>query len=190
MSYQQQLRRIAAYQHGIITTTDADEIDVPSVALRKLAARGALRKLGHGVYRFEEFPRIAGSAEAEATAIVGDEAYLEGESVLALLDLGHANPARIEVATRRQVRRELPAWIKTTRRTRLDDEAITSYHGVPSVTLKRALEQVKARIPRSRWEDAIRQAARRELLAPNEVKELIPDISEAPVQGPTQTLIL
>lgn len=179
MTYQRQLRRIAAYQHGIVTTADADEIDIPPVALRKLAARGTLQKIGHGVYRFDEFPRTVGSAEAEATAIVGDEAYLEGESVLALLDLGHANPARIEIATRRQVRRDLPAWIKTTRRTRLEDEAITSYHGVPSVTLKRVLEEVKARIPSSRWESAIRQAARRDLLSPTEVNELLSDNSEA-----------
>lgn len=175
MTYQQQLRRVAAYQHGIITTADAEELDIPPVALRKLATRGALQKIGHGVYRFDEFPRTTGSSEAEATAIVGNEAYLEGESVLALLELGHANPAKIEIATRRQVRRSLPPWIKMTRRTRLDDAAITSYHGVPSVTLKTALEQTKDRIPNSRWEDAVRKAARLELLSPKEVQDLLPD---------------
>lgn len=173
MTYQQQLRRIAAYQRGIITTSDADELDIPAVTLRKLAARGILQKIGHGVYRFEQFPRPLGSVEAEATAIVGDEAYIEGESVRALLDLGHANPARIEVATRRQVRRDLPAWIKVTHRTRLGDDVLTSYHGVPAVTLKTALAQVRARIPHSRWSEAIQQAARCELLTPNEVKGLL-----------------
>lgn len=173
MTYQQQLRRVAAYQHGIITTAEADEIDIPAVALRKLALRGALRRIGHGVYRFDEFPRTIGSAEAEAIALVGEEAYLEGESVLALLDLGHANPARIEVATRRQVRRNLPAWIKVTRRTTLEDDETTAYHGVPSLILRKALQQVKERIPHSRWKEAVDQASWRELLEPNDIQELL-----------------
>lgn len=108
MTYQNQLRRVAGYQHGIITTADADEIDIPAVAVRRLAQRGTLRKIGHGAYRFIDFPRTTGSTEAEAIAMVGDDAYIEGESVLALLNLGHANPTKAEVATRRQVRRALP----------------------------------------------------------------------------------
>ena len=180
MSYREQLRRIAAYQHGIITTDDADELDIPNVELRKLAQRGAIRKVGHGVYRFDDFPQSTGSAEAEAVAIVGEDAYLEGESVLALLDLGHANPVKIEVASRRQNRRSLPRWIQVTQRTTLKEEDTTHYHGVPSVDLKLALRQVRDKIPRSRWEEAITQAVRRELLGPKDVDELLPnDLEDA-----------
>lgn len=119
MTYRDQLRRFAAYQHGIITTDDADELDIPIVELRKLAQRGAVRRIGHGVYRFDDFPRTVGSAEAEAVAMVGEDAYLEGESVLALLELGHANPVRIEIAATRQKRRTLPGWIQVTQRSTL-----------------------------------------------------------------------
>src|SRR5699024_2490513 len=142
-------------QHGIVTTTDTDELDIPTVELRKFALRGAIRRIGHGVYRFDEFPRTIGTAEAEAVAIVGDDSYLERESVLALLEWGHANPARIEVTTTRQNRRTLPRWIKATRRTTLKEEETTSYHGGPSVLLEHALLQTKSRIPRARWEEAI-----------------------------------
>lgn len=173
MSYREQLRRIAAYQHGIITTDDADELDIPTVELRKLAQRGAIRKIGHGVYRFDDFPQATGTAEAEAVAIVGEDAYLEGESVLALLDLGHANPVKIEVASTRQNRRSLPPWIHATQRTTLQEEDTTQYYGVPSVNLKYALQQVRNRIPRLRWEEAITQAARRELIGSKEVDELL-----------------
>lgn len=178
MSYKEQLRRIAAYQHGIVTTQDAEEQDIPSVELRKLAQRGALRRIGHGVYRFDDFPQTTGSAEAEAVAMVGDNAYLEGESVLALLDLGHANPVTIEIATTRQNRRSLPRWIQLTQRTTLNDENTTHYHGVPCVDLKYALLQVRRRIPRSRWEDAINQAYRRDLLSPTDVDELLTNTIE------------
>lgn len=175
MTYQNQLRRVAGYQHGIITTADADEIDIPAVAVRRLAQRGTLRKIGHGAYRFIDFPRTTGSTEAEAIAMVGDDAYIEGESVLALLNLGHANPTKVEVATRRQVRRTLPSWVKITRRTKLDDAKTTTYHGVPSVTLAVALQQTKNRIPKHRWNEAIAQAIRQELLTPGERRELLPD---------------
>lgn len=173
MSYQQQLRHIAAYQHGIITTDDADELDIPAVELRKLAQRGAIRRIGHGVYRFDDFPRTVGSDEAEAVAIVGEHAYLEGESVLALLELGHANPARIEIATTRQKRRALPQWIRVTQRTTLQEKETTHYQGVPSVTLNYALRQIHHKIPQTRWREAISQAARRELLSPKEVHALL-----------------
>lgn len=180
MSYREQLRRIAAYQHGIITTSDSDELDIPNVELRKLAQRGAIRRIGHGVYRFDDFPQTAGSTEAEAVAIVGENAHLEGESVLALLDLGHANPAKIEIATTRQNRRTLPDWIKVTQRTTLRSEDTTYYHGVPAVELKYALRQVRNKIPRTRWAEAIAKAARRELLGPREVDELLKEKPENP----------
>ena len=181
MNYRAQLRRIAAYQHGIVTTNDANELDIPAVELRKLALRGAIRRIGHGVYRFDEFPRTAGTPEAEAIAIGGEGTYLEGESVLALLDLGHANPARIEVATTRQNRRTLPRWVKATRRTTLEDEDTTHYHGVPSVRLKQALLHIKSKIPRARWEEAIVQAERRELISPEELGELLSTNREAAI---------
>lgn len=179
MNYREQLRRVAAYQHGIVTTTDADEHDIPAVELRKLTLRGAIRRIGHGVYRFDEFPRTAGTVEAEAVAIVGDDAYLEGESVLALLGLGHANPARIEVATTRQNRRTLPRWIKATRRTTLKEDETTYYHGVPSVHLEKALLQTKHKIPRARWEEAVSQAERHELIGPDEANDLWSSLADA-----------
>ena len=82
---------------------------IPSVVLRTLAQRGRLRKIGHSVYRFVDFSRTTGASEAEACAIVGDDASLEGESVLSLLEIVHTNPTQIEVAIRHQVRRNLPA---------------------------------------------------------------------------------
>lgn len=101
--------------------------------------------------------------------MVGANAYLEGESVLALLDPGHANPVRIESATTRQNRRTLPRWIKLTQRTTLKDDETTHYHGVPPVNLKYALQQIQHKIPRTRWEEAVAQAVRRDLLGPEEV---------------------
>ncbi|OAV62858.1 type IV toxin-antitoxin system AbiEi family antitoxin domain-containing protein [Enteractinococcus helveticum] len=161
------------YQQGIVTTCNADELDIPVVELRKLAQRGPLRRLGHGVYRFDDFPQTVDSTEAEAVAMVGGHVYLEGKSVLALLGLGHAKPARIEIATTRQNRRILPRWIQVTQRTTLKVDETTRYHGVPSVYLQHTLRQIQHKIPRLRWEEAIEQAANRELLGPSQVRTLL-----------------
>ena len=46
-------------QYGYITTLATAEIGVPPVELRNLAARGALRHVRRGVYRFEDARRTA-----------------------------------------------------------------------------------------------------------------------------------
>jgi len=172
-SYRDTLRDIAAYSHGIVTVAEAEAADVPAVEVRKLAQRGTLERIGHGVYRFRHgFPRTRGTAEAEAVAIAGPGSLLEGESVLALTDLGHANPAHIEVALTTQRRRQLPSWIAVTRRTTLTPTDTTHYHGVPSLTVRAALAQVKDRLPRQRWLEALEKARRLDLVSADEEREL------------------
>lgn len=173
VNYRDTLRDIAAYDHGIVTIANAEAVDVPAVEVRKLAQRGALERIGHGVYRFRHgFPRTRGTAEAEAVAIAGPGSLLEGESVLALTDLGHANPAHIEVALTTQRRRQLPSWIAATRRTTLKPADGTHYHGVPSVTVRVALAQVRERLPRQRWLEALEKARRLDLVSAEEEREL------------------
>ena len=50
MTYRHDLWEIAAEYHGIVTTRQAEDAGVPAVEVRKLAARGALERLGYGVY--------------------------------------------------------------------------------------------------------------------------------------------
>ncbi|MGH3774937.1 MAG: hypothetical protein ACRDRR_04255 [Pseudonocardiaceae bacterium] len=45
---------------------------MPAVELRKLAARGALARLGHGVYRMLEAPTGRLDEFAEAVAMAGE----------------------------------------------------------------------------------------------------------------------
>ncbi len=180
MDYRETLRDLAAYHHGIVTVADAEAGDVPAVEVRKLAHRGALERIGHGVYRFRTgFPRDAGTQEAEAVAIAGPGALLEGESVLALNGLGHANPARIEVALTTQRRRRLPPWIVATRRTTVSPVDVTEYHGVPSLSVRAALMQVANRLPQDRWLDALTLARRRDLVSAEEERDLLAHVNGA-----------
>ena len=56
MNNREKLRWLAFDHHGIVTTDQAVAAGVPAVELRKLAARGALSRVGFGVYRMEEAP--------------------------------------------------------------------------------------------------------------------------------------
>ena len=70
-------------QCGYFTTLATAEIGVPPVELRNLAARGALRHVRRGVYRFEDARRTERDAFAEAVVRVGKDAYLTHDTVLA-----------------------------------------------------------------------------------------------------------
>jgi hypothetical protein len=51
---------------------------------------------------------------AEALLRAGEEAFLHGESVLALFGLADVNPRQIKVAVRRRTRPKLPPFIELT----------------------------------------------------------------------------
>lgn len=56
MTYREQLREIALDQYGSVTTADAAGDGIPAVELRKLASRGALERVGVGVYHHHRVP--------------------------------------------------------------------------------------------------------------------------------------
>ena len=113
-TYRDVLREIAYGNHGYVTTVDAVGAGVPAVELPKLTARGGLEHIGYGLYRMAGIPPTDDDLFAEATLRAGDDAYLRGEAVLALLGLADVNPKKITVGTVRRVRRAMPAYVKLT----------------------------------------------------------------------------
>jgi hypothetical protein len=87
MTYRQDLWEIAADHHGIVTTRQAEDMGVPSVEMRKLTARGALARMGHGVYRHTGVPTDDWTELTATLASVGEDAFLEGDTVLAMFNL-------------------------------------------------------------------------------------------------------
>lgn len=137
--YRHRLREIAEDQHGYVTTAQARTIGIPSVELAKLAHRGGVTNVGYGVYRFNDIPLTQYSQFMEAVLLVGGDAVIAGDSVLAMHNLALVNPRKITVATTRRVRRNLPGYIKVVHeRERIG--ATTAYEGVPSFTVAEALK--------------------------------------------------
>lgn len=168
MGYRQDLWEIAATRNGVVTVAEAEDAGVPAVEVRKLAARGALRGYGQGVYTHRDVPTTSFTEPTIAVALAGKGAFLHRESVLDLLGLGQFNPPKVRVGTRRRVRRKLPEWMELENRPDVPDEDLTRYEGVPATTVRRALGDMRARMPPDRWEALLDQALRRELIGEQE----------------------
>ncbi|MDN5692243.1 MAG: hypothetical protein L0G62_00325 [Micrococcaceae bacterium] len=77
---------------------------MPAVEVRKLAQRGVLRRLAHGVYLHRQVPRDRFTDAAEAVATVGEDAFLDWDAVLSLYDLALVDPSVVRVGVTRRYR--------------------------------------------------------------------------------------
>lgn len=174
-TYRRRLRNRSLDQYGYVTTRDAEDLGVPPVELRKIAHRGGVEHVAYGLYRFEDVPRTGRDEYMEAVLRVGPEGYLTHDAVLALHDLGLANPRRIRVGTPRRARPRLPESIEVIRR-RLDPDELTVYEGIPSATVARALLDCRGLVMGERLIDAAREAARRGLLRWSEAEQVLTEL--------------
>lgn len=164
MGYRHDLWELAAFCNGVVTVADAEDAGVPAVEVRKLASRGALRPYGQGVYTHRDVPTTPFTEPAVAVALAGEGGFLHRESVLDLLGLGQFNPPKLRVGTRRRVRRRLPEWMELENRPDVPDEDLATYEGIPATTARRALDDMRNRMPPDRWETVVDEALRRELI--------------------------
>lgn len=176
MSYRQVLREFAFDTHGVITTRDAEALGVPPAELRKLAHRGALGHLAHGVYRMLEVPPTPLDEFAQAVAMVGEDAVLADEAVLAARDLADINLRRIRVATMRRVRAQLPATVEVVHRA-VPDADREYLDGVPSMTIEAALRGARGRVMVERLIDAAHTARARGLIGPDQEARVITELA-------------
>lgn len=173
MTYRHDLWGIAAENHGIVTIRQADAAGVPAVEVRKLASRSALERAGHGVYRHTGVPADEWTELAAALAIVGEDAFLEGDTVLAMFDLALVNPPKLHIGTPRRRRRQPPRNAVVTVRAHLVEDDLTIYEGLRCVTVRRALLDGISHLIGARVLDAVADAQRRDLIDEIEATEII-----------------
>lgn len=178
MSHRQTLRAIAFDSHGVVTLRDAEKAGVPAVEVRKLAARGALTRLGQGVYRMEEVPAGRLDEFAAAVCLVGRNAALIDETVLAALDLAQVNLRSIRVASPDRVRRYLPITIEVVARSVPQAEQ-QDIEGIPAMGLAKAILGSRGRVMTERLVAATNQAAARGLLGRPEAARVIDELQKA-----------
>lgn len=109
-------------------------------------------------------------AYAEAVTLVGDKAYLHGESVLAMHGLALVDLHAIEVATPKRVRRKLPPWVEPVAAPK--GERATSYKSIPSQRVADAIGSCIGSAMPARLLEAAKQARSESLVTTGEYERL------------------
>ncbi len=160
----------AISNYGLITSSQAAELGVRLKDLLEWVKNGRLEKCWRGVYRLVNYLPTEYDRYAEALATVGMDSMIWGESVLAMHNLALVNPERIEVATTRRVRKELPTWIVLTRLQTEHQHEV--FNGIYCQPLVDAFRYCKGKIMTARLAEAVREAERKGLLGFTEAETL------------------
>lgn len=137
------LYEVAVDSYGLITSSEAKELGVKPVEMKRYAGTGRLERRGRGVYRLVRWVPTLYDGFAEAVALVGPDAYSHGDAVLALLELAMANPRTVAVASPRRVRRALSGWATLCQVSAHD--RVGSCFGIPSQEVGMRSSRARAR---------------------------------------------
>ena len=111
---------------------------------------------------------------AETCFLVGEDAHLCGEAVLAMHELAWVNPPSLTVATPPRRRKSLPKWVTPIFRPK---GRRTFYERIPCQPLADALCECKYKVLQERLAQAAADAYSRGLLSKSEYVEIIEGIA-------------
>lgn len=167
LTYLERLREIALNQHGFVTAAQAVDDGIPKTELPKLAARGRVERITHGMYRIPQVPATPYDNLALAVLWTGaQEACLSHETALAAWDVSDVNPERIHltIARGRRLRRSGGERYVIHRRD-LNPDQLTWWEGIPITDLPTTIEDcVRMGAPTYLIRQAIERGGRTSLL--------------------------
>ncbi|MDO4183613.1 MAG: type IV toxin-antitoxin system AbiEi family antitoxin domain-containing protein [Coriobacteriia bacterium] len=169
MNHFDYIYEIAADNYGIVTAAQAKNAGVTGAEMRRWVKSGRLERKGQGVYKLVRYVPTPYDRYAEACALVGDDAYLYGQSVLAMFGLALVNPSVVTVATPTRRRKRLPAWVRVVRG---QAGRSTFNEGIRSQSVADAIESCRGLVMVSRLAQAVEDARARGLLSSSEYAQL------------------
>lgn len=176
MSFYDDIYELAADNYGLITSVQAKKMGISDKEMSRLAHDGRLRRLGRGVYKIKHYAPTPLDPYAEAVVQVGQDAYLFGESVIALHELAPTNPAYVCIATSSRIRKSLPPYIRVIRQS--GKNSIVQYEGIPSQSIHDAIISSKGKMMRERLEAATLEARRKGLISEKEKDTLLLELDK------------
>ena len=105
---------LAEARHGYLTAAEAKATGISPLALVKMASRGVIERISHGVYRLTHFPLFPHGQYIEAVLWPqGVTGVLSHESALALHGLSDVSPSKVHITVPRKhrVRRAIPGYM-------------------------------------------------------------------------------
>jgi len=143
------LELVGSSQWGLVTTAQAHEAGVSKMQLSRLADRGTVHRVRHGVYALPSADtgplqglRAAWLATGSQPAGNQPLAVVSGESAAAVHGLGDLLPSKYEFTT--AVRRQTTQPDTRYRKRDLRDEDVTWVNGLPVTTVARTVEDLAA----------------------------------------------
>jgi predicted transcriptional regulator of viral defense system len=141
-TYRSELTACAVERYGYVTTDDTVRLGIPDEVLDRLVERGDLVTVADDLFRLDGVPASRCHTFAEAVLRVGPDAYLSHDAVLALHELTDHQPDLVRVGTPRlpasATAARWPDHVEVVHRS-LPAEDLTTYRGIRSATLARAL---------------------------------------------------
>lgn len=138
---------LGSSQWGLVTTAQASEAGVSKMHLSRLADRGTVQRVRHGVYALPSADtgplqglRAAWLATSSQPAGNQPLAVVSGESAAAVHGLGDLLPSRYEFAT--AVRRQSTQPDTRYRKRDLPDEDVIWVNGLPVTTVARTVKDL------------------------------------------------
>ena len=181
MSVQDRLWEIAIEQYGYVTTRDAKTIGAGAIDLTKLAHRGQLARVAHGVYRFDQLPVTARDEFMLAVLWTGSpQAALSHDTALAAYDLCDINPNKIHlvVPTESRIRRQ-GGGDYVLHRDDLVPDQIGWWEGIRTVTVPTAIDQgIQSGVPSRLLDQAISNARARGRVTDQQHSRLVRALEE------------
>lgn len=164
-----QIYEEAVDNYGLINAKKIRDMGIKKQQVQRYLNDGRLDKVGHGVYKITQYVPVREDQYAKAVALVGDDAYLYGTAVLALLELALVNPNQLTIATNKRVRKKLPKWIKIVNTKNYTPVNIL---GIPAQNLFDAFQTCKNKVMPDRLNEAIEEARKQGYLTRKEYEKL------------------
>lgn len=133
---------VAATQSGFFTAAQALEAGYSYPAQKYNADRGSWTRIGHGIYRFPEWPVGPHDDLVRWSLWARGRGVVSHETALSVYELGDFSPARIHLTVPTNFRPKAPGVVL--HRGVLDEEDVRAYEGFRLTTPLRSLLDVAA----------------------------------------------
>lgn len=176
MSQYERIYQRAIDNYGVVTADDAHRLGVHRKEMLNWTRMGRLVKCGRGVYRLTHYVPTELDRYAEALALVGGDAMVFGDGVLALHNLALVNPPYVTVACSRRLRRALPEWIRVVKIP--EGERVDNFNGIATQSVAAAIRFCRGAVMSDRLRDAVAEAERNGLVDSHEAESLRRDLAQ------------
>lgn len=159
---------------GLITSVEAAELGMSRAEIVQQANMGKLLRVARGVYRVPVWPAQPEAPYAIAVKAVGQEAFLYGESVIALLELAPTDPAKMYVASPKRCRRNLGEGMQVMR---IDGAHPVLIKGIFCQPVADAIPAATKTMGQERAQQAMREALERGYITAEEAAAVAEEVT-------------